>query len=73
MRTAGSIFIAYEMADSVKCIERDAAEVKQSRSIPLQTEHTAEGMNLPATSHHRHLTWAKSTENQNGYLQLLGA
>jgi hypothetical protein len=27
--------------DSVECIERDAAEESQSRSIPLQTKHTA--------------------------------
>jgi hypothetical protein len=39
-----------EMLDSVKCIERDAAEVKQSRSIPLQTKHTAKDMDSPATA-----------------------
>jgi hypothetical protein len=38
------------MVDSVKCIERDAAEAKQSRSIPLQTEHTAKDMDPPATA-----------------------
>jgi hypothetical protein len=43
------------MTDSVKCIERDATEVNQSRSIPLQTEHTAKGTDPPATIHHRHL------------------